>query len=109
MGGSRESVQDDQQKTSVGVSSSMSPTSSFAGGAVKDYEELSPIFIQFLDLVHNIVAQFPTAFEFTESLLAFVAEHTYRCGDLQFDVPSNETNVRCLGRLGHCNPSSNHL
>ncbi|CAN0283179.1 unnamed protein product, partial [Laminaria digitata] len=49
----------------------------FVGGPVKGYEELSPVFVQFLDLVHSVVAQFPTAFDFTEDLLAFVAEHTF--------------------------------
>lgn len=50
----------------------------FVGGQVREYDELSPVFLQFLDLVHNVVAQFPAAFEFTEKLLAFVAEHTFR-------------------------------
>lgn len=51
-----------------------------AGGQAREYEELSPIFLQFLDVVHNVVAQFPTAFEFTDELLGFVAEHAFRCG-----------------------------
>ena len=56
----------------------MSSTTEFFGGLVKEYEELSPVFIQFLDVAHNLLAQFPTAFEFTEDLLVFVAEHTFR-------------------------------
>lgn len=47
-------------------------------GNVKQYDEFSPVFLQFLDVVHNVMAQFPAAFEFTEDLLAFVAEHTFR-------------------------------
>lgn len=56
----------------------MSSMSGFAGGLVREYEELSPVFTQFLDVVQNVVAQFPTAFQFTEDLLGFVAEHAYR-------------------------------
>ncbi|CAN0565470.1 unnamed protein product, partial [Ectocarpus sp. 12 AP-2014] len=45
----------------------------------REYAELSPVFLQFLDLVHNLLAQFPTAFEISEGLLTFVAEHAFRC------------------------------
>lgn len=73
MGGSHENLQDkyDGEMT-------ISSMAGFVGGSVKGYEELSPVFVQFLDLVHSVVAQFPTAFDFTENLLAFVAEHAYR-------------------------------
>lgn len=52
--------------------------SSGAKGNVKQYDEFSPVFLQFLDVVHNVMAQFPAAFEFTEELLSFIAEHTFR-------------------------------
>ena len=45
----------------------------------KDGEERSPIFVQFLDIVHNIQRQFPWAFEFNEALLVFLADHVYSC------------------------------
>ncbi|KAI6658382.1 Myotubularin-related protein 8, partial [Oopsacas minuta] len=45
-------------------------------GDTKDY---SPIFIQFLDAVWQIIVQFPTLFEFGESLLLFIANEVYRC------------------------------
>ncbi|CAM9241666.1 unnamed protein product [Discosporangium mesarthrocarpum] len=48
-----------------------------SGGQVMVYQELSPIFLQFLDVVYQIMMQFSLAFEYTEELLGFVAEHTY--------------------------------
>jgi hypothetical protein len=44
-----------------------------AGGPGK----LSPIFVQWLDVVWQIVCQFPSCFEFGEELLAFLGEHCY--------------------------------
>lgn len=46
-------------------------------------DEESPIFWQWLDCVHQMVLQFPTAFEFTTSYLAAVARFTYSgwCGE----------------------------
>jgi hypothetical protein len=42
-----------------------------------DPDERSPVFIQWLDVVFQIKRQFPTAFEFNEQLLVFVADHVY--------------------------------
>ncbi|CBN77430.1 conserved unknown protein [Ectocarpus siliculosus] len=57
--------------------SAMRSMKDFVGGQVREYAELSPVFLQFLDLVHNLLAQFPTAFEISEGLLTFVAEHAF--------------------------------
>lgn len=76
MGGSHENARDSD--SAAQGPPTMSSLSGFVGGQVKEYEELSPVFAQFLDVVQNVVAQFPTAFEFTEDLLGFVAEHACR-------------------------------
>ncbi|GAM19372.1 hypothetical protein SAMD00019534_025470 [Acytostelium subglobosum LB1] len=42
-------------------------------------EERSPIFIQFLDCLFQLVNQFPLLFEYTPALLQFIAEHLFSC------------------------------
>jgi hypothetical protein len=42
-------------------------------------EERSPVFLQFLDALFQIVSQFPNAFEFTDTLLLFLADHMHSC------------------------------
>lgn len=42
-------------------------------------DERSPVFIQFLDCVFQLINQFPTAFQFNEKLLLFLAHHVYTC------------------------------
>lgn len=38
-------------------------------------EERSPVFLQFLDSMHQMMAQFETAFEYNENYLIFLADH----------------------------------
>lgn len=48
------------------------------GGDEKYYpDERSPVFLQFLDCLHQVMLQFPRAFEYTEDLLVFLADHMY--------------------------------
>ncbi|CBY11525.1 unnamed protein product [Oikopleura dioica] len=49
--------------------------------------ERSPVFIQFLDAVYQLMCQFPEAFEFSERLLIFIAEHLFsaRFGNFLFN------------------------
>lgn len=44
-----------------------------------DEGELSPIFLQFLDCVFQLVNQFPNFFEFSTRYLLLVSEHIYSC------------------------------
>lgn len=52
-------------------------------GHVSHPDEESPIFWQWLDCVHQVIVQFPTAFEYTPAYLAVVARFAYSgwCGE----------------------------
>lgn len=41
--------------------------------------ERSPVFLQWLDVVHLVLLQFPNQFQFTEKLLVFIADTAYSC------------------------------
>ncbi|XP_074640292.1 phosphatidylinositol-3,5-bisphosphate 3-phosphatase MTMR3-like [Tubulanus polymorphus] len=44
-----------------------------------DVNERCPVFIQWLDCIHQLVEQFPCAFEFNEAFLCKLVYHTYSC------------------------------
>jgi myotubularin-related protein 3/4 len=41
--------------------------------------ERSPVFIQWLDVLHQLLLQFPNQFEYQETLLIFIADAVYSC------------------------------
>jgi hypothetical protein len=42
-------------------------------------DERAPIFVQFLDVLYQLLFQFPSAFEYNETFLIFLADHSYSC------------------------------
>jgi myotubularin-related protein 1/2 len=42
-------------------------------------DERSPVFLQFLDLIYQLMLQFPNSFEYNENLLLFLANHSTSC------------------------------
>ena len=49
------------------------------GHVISDANEVSPIFLQFLDAVWQLTQMFPQAFQFNEKYLVTILEHTYSC------------------------------
>lgn len=45
----------------------------------KQDDQVSPIFIQWLDCVHQLIIQYPDLFEFNNNLLVFLAYHVNSC------------------------------
>ena len=62
--------------------------------------EESPIFVQWLDCVHQLMAQFPTAFEFNDSLLVFLATYAQSAwfADFLFDTEKERRAHAAYGR-----------
>lgn len=56
-------------------------------GDKQDTDERSPIFIQWIDCVYQLVKQFPNSFQFNIKLLTFLAHEVYTCkfGTFLFD------------------------
>ena len=46
-------------------------------GGCEDTNERCPVFLQFLDCVHQLMSQFPTAFEFNHAYLVKMVQHVY--------------------------------
>jgi hypothetical protein len=58
-------------------------------GGFWDEHERSPIFLQWLDCLHQLLLQFPQAFEYNEQFLCAVMDHVYSCsfGTFLFNSP----------------------
>ncbi|CAI5728388.1 unnamed protein product [Hyaloperonospora brassicae] len=48
-------------------------------GASNSSNEFSPIFLQWIDCVWQVLVQFPSAFEFNERYLILILDHLYSC------------------------------
>ncbi|XP_078535618.1 phosphatidylinositol-3,5-bisphosphate 3-phosphatase MTMR4 isoform X2 [Lissotriton helveticus] len=46
---------------------------------VEDHNEQCPVFLQWLDCVHQLLLQFPCLFEFNQAFLVKLVQHTYSC------------------------------
>lgn len=49
------------------------------GENAEDLNERCPVFLQWLDCVHQLQRQFPCSFEFNEAFLVKLVQHTYSC------------------------------
>ncbi|XP_024908634.1 myotubularin-related protein 3-like isoform X2 [Cynoglossus semilaevis] len=49
------------------------------GESSEDLNERCPVFLQWLDSVHQLQRQFPCSFEFNEAFLVKLVQHTYSC------------------------------
>uniref|UniRef100_A0A4W4FPA4 phosphatidylinositol-3,5-bisphosphate 3-phosphatase n=1 Tax=Electrophorus electricus TaxID=8005 RepID=A0A4W4FPA4_ELEEL len=49
------------------------------GENAEDLNERCPVFLQWLDCVHQLHRQFPCSFEFNEAFLVKLVQHTYSC------------------------------
>eukprot|EP01006_Ploeotia_vitrea_P021980 TRINITY_DN54394_c0_g2_i1.p1 TRINITY_DN54394_c0_g2~~TRINITY_DN54394_c0_g2_i1.p1 ORF type:complete len:529 (+),score=12.23 TRINITY_DN54394_c0_g2_i1:2-1588(+) len=67
--------------------------------------ERGPIFVLWMDCVHQLVYQFPTYFEFDDSLLLFVLEHLYSCRFGTFLHDSDRERHYDVPHVRECTPS----
>ena len=69
-----------------------------------DEGQISPIFIQFLDCVFQIVNQYPDSFEFNTKYLLLLSEHVYSClfGTLLCDTERERELVATTRQRTHC-------
>jgi len=79
------------------------------GSSGKAPKECSPIFLQWIDAVWQIMRQFPTAFQYNESTLITVLDEAYSCRFGTF-LDNNErerchVRKRYVGRGPACSPT----
>lgn len=57
-------------------------------------DDRSPVFLQFLDVLYQLLHQFPCAFEYNEQLLLFLADQSHAC--LFGNFLGNSDRQRCF-------------
>lgn len=74
-----------------------------SGAVSSDEGQISPIFLQFLDCVHQIVELYPEAFEFNTKYLLVFSEHVYSCrfGNLLCDTEREREMVAGIRQRTH--------
>jgi myotubularin-related protein 1/2 len=78
-------------------------TSSTSGSNSTDEGQISPIFIQFLDCVYQVVQLYPECFEFNTRYLLLLSEHVYSCrfGNLLCDTERERELVAGIRQRTH--------
>jgi len=74
------------------------------GSGASDEAQMSPIFIQFLDCVFQLVNQSPDDFEFNKNYLLLLSEHVYSCrfGTLMCDTEKERETVASIRQRTFC-------
>ncbi|XP_071848456.1 phosphatidylinositol-3,5-bisphosphate 3-phosphatase MTMR3-like [Apostichopus japonicus] len=67
-----------------------------------DLNGRSPVFLQWLDCLHQLIKQFPTAFEFNETFLIKLAEHVYSCLFGTFLCNTKKERLDCVVQENTC-------
>jgi myotubularin-related protein 1/2 len=75
-----------------------------SGSSGGQSDEMSPIFLQFLDCVFQIVNQYPDYFEFNTKYLLLISEHIYSCrfGTLLCDTEREREVVASIRQRTYC-------
>lgn len=83
---------------------SLSTVGSSSGQGGGDNGQISPIFIQFVDCVFQIVNQYPDYFEFNTKYLLLLSEHVYSCrfGTLLCDSERERETVASIRQRTPC-------
>jgi len=87
-----------------GGTSSHPSSSTTSSSSTGDEGQISPIFIQFLDGVYQLVNQYPHYFEFSTRYLLALSEHVYSCrfGTLLCDTEREREVVANIRQRTHC-------
>jgi hypothetical protein len=87
-----------------GISDSTSPSGVSNSSGSNDDGQVSPIFLQFLDCVYQIVSLYPECFEFSTKYLLVLSEHIYSCrfGNFLCDTEREREQMAGIRQRTHC-------